>query len=231
MRKGKPTLCEKCGFEISSFYFKQHQRVCDGLGPKGKRPKKDPPEGNRTRNGGYVPCGWNKGLTKETSEGVAKQAAQMRGRKLGRSPWDFLNEEQTASLKDKLRARLIRDGMTGYKHGVGRGRKGVFRGFKCDSSWELAWVVYNLEHNIPFQRCSRVFDYVDPEGVTRRYHPDFELPDGTLVEIKGWMSSLDKFKLSSLKGLPHKVLQKEDLRPILNYVVQKYGQRFWYLYE
>jgi 5-methylcytosine-specific restriction endonuclease McrA len=35
----KKVICDKCGFEISSFYFKQHYRVCSGQGPANRKPK------------------------------------------------------------------------------------------------------------------------------------------------------------------------------------------------
>jgi hypothetical protein len=72
-RKGKPTKCEKCGYEISSFFFKQHSAKCDGIGPKWAT------QSERAKNPGvkYSPGGWNTGLTKETSEGVRANAEKV----------------------------------------------------------------------------------------------------------------------------------------------------------
>ncbi|MEI7942893.1 MAG: hypothetical protein WCH76_06985 [Candidatus Riflemargulisbacteria bacterium] len=40
----------------------------------------------------------------------------------------------------------------GYRRKSGRGKHGWYKGIWCDSSWELAWVMYHLDHGIPFER-------------------------------------------------------------------------------
>ena len=39
------------------------------------------------------------------------------------------------------------------------GIKGWYKGFWCDSSWELAYVIYNLDHGIEFRRNTEKFEY------------------------------------------------------------------------
>ena len=34
----------------------------------------------------------------------------------------------------------------GLRHGSGRGKKGWYKGYWCDSTWELAWVIYQLDN-------------------------------------------------------------------------------------
>lgn len=64
---------------------------------------------------------------------------------------------------------------------------GHYHGFYFEYSYELAWIVYNIEHNIKFSRCQESFEYFDSKrGKWRLYFPDFILPDGTIVEIKGY---------------------------------------------
>ena len=49
----------------------------------------------------------------------------------------------------------------GIRKGSGRGKKGTYKGYWCDSSYELAWVIYNIDKNIPFTRNSEKFKYID----------------------------------------------------------------------
>ena len=71
----------------------------------------------------------------------------------------------------------------GYVKGSGRGKQGRYKGIWCDSSWELAFVIYHLDHNIPFERNWNKFEY-QYEGQTHLYVPDFVYPDGTYIEVK-----------------------------------------------
>ena len=57
-----------------------------------------------------------------------------------------------------------------------------YKGYWCDSSWELAYVIYNLEHNIKFERNKQGFEY-EFENKKYKYYPDFILEDGTYVEV------------------------------------------------
>jgi len=117
----------------------------------------------------------------------------------------------------------------GYREGSGRGKRGWYKGFYCASSWELAWVVYHLEHQIAFERNLQSFPYVF-EGKTYQYYPDYRMSDGAYVEIKGYTSKKWEAKLAQF---PHsiKVLYKSDMRSILDYVTKKYGADYIKLYE
>lgn len=73
----------------------------------------------------------------------------------------------------------------GYRHGAGRGKAGWYKGYYCDSSWELAYVIYNLEHNI----CNFIKNTKDKFEYTFNnekhfYVPDFKFDDGSYVEVK-----------------------------------------------
>ena len=121
----------------------------------------------------------------------------------------------------------------GYRKGSGWGKSGWYHGTYCDSSWELAWVIYNEEHNIKFERCKNSYPYIF-QGLEHKYFPDFILEDGTLIEIKGRRSNEDcdeqtKVKLNCIKGLT--VLYRNDIEPLLKYVTDKYGTDFIKLYE
>lgn len=113
----------------------------------------------------------------------------------------------------------------------GYGKSGWYKGIWCESSWELAWVIFHLEHKTPFTRCSDIFKCFDKEGIEREYHPDFKCL-GYWIEIKGWETEKWKLKASQFP-YPEKlvVLRQKDLTEIFTYVLDKYGSNYTDLYE
>lgn len=116
----------------------------------------------------------------------------------------------------------------GYRYGSGRGKKGTYKGYYCDSSWELAYVIYNLDHNIKFERNEELFPY-EFNGEQHKYKPDF-IENGIYVEIKGYFNDQVKAKEAAF---PYqlKYINKETIKPYLEYVEQTYGKDFIKLYE
>lgn len=117
----------------------------------------------------------------------------------------------------------------GIQEGSSRGKCGWYKGYWCDSSYELAWVIYALDHNIKFERNREGFEYIH-DGKKSKYYPDFIIDDGYL-EIKNFRSELTDSKISQF---PHKikVYYKDYMKEhILPYVVEKYGKNFIELYE
>lgn len=121
--------------------------------------------------------------------------------------------------------------MGGYRVGSGRSKSGYYRGIYCGSTYELCWVIYNLDHKIEFTRFP---GQLKNNGIT--YYPDFLLSDGkTIIETKGYekQESVDK-KTEVAKSLGYNaiVLRKEDLQYIFDYVFRSYGtKRFYELYD
>jgi hypothetical protein len=167
---------------------------------------------------------WNKGLTKETDERVRSYANTILDNlKSGKTIPAWLNRHHT----EKTKSLLVKYG--GY-HGGGKGIKGYYKGFWCDSSWELAYVIYNLEHDILFERNIKTFKY-EYEGKIHTYLPDYYIRlDNTYIEIKGWENERWKSKINQF---PNKliVIKKKDIKKYLNYVIQKYGKDFIKLYD
>ena len=91
-----------------------------------------------------------------------------------------------------------------------KSKKGYYKGMYCGSSYELAYVIYNLDHNIPFARCDRYYEY-EYNGSKHLYFPDFELADGTIIEIKGYHTETVDIKAAAVCDRPIKVLYKKDL--------------------
>lgn len=180
---------------------------------------------------------WNKGLTKNNDERIALITIKTSStkEKLKREG-KYINTGKASTIeKEKERRKKISQTMKGNplaggkRHGSGRGKKGWYKGYFCDSSWELAYVIYNIEHGIEIERNTEGFDYVF-EGRKHKYYPDFKLSDGSYVEIKGAMTKQNKIKIDSFNGTLI-VLGKEEIKPYLEYAVQKYGKDYIKLYE
>lgn len=118
----------------------------------------------------------------------------------------------------------------GYRRGSGIGKKGWYKNYWCDSSWEHAFVIYNLEHNILFKRNKKYYEYIY-DNKKHKYFPDYEMCDGSLVEIKGYETKKDLIKYKSVGGIKIKIFYKKDMLDILNYTIVKYGKNFISLYE
>jgi hypothetical protein len=117
----------------------------------------------------------------------------------------------------------------GIKKGSGTGKSGRYKGIWCDSTYELIWVIYNLDHYIKFERNKNGYDYYF-NGKKHKYYPDF-LKGEELIEIKGFIRENDRIKFESVKDKKLTILFKKDLDKEFNYVIQKYGKDFISLYE
>lgn len=164
---------------------------------------------------------WNKGKTKETDERIALYSESISRTLLQHNPWK--GKHHTNETKEKL----AKSG--GYRCGSGYGKHGTYKGYYCDSSWELAFVVYNIEHGIEFNRNRKTFPYKF-EGKTRKYMPDW-IMNGEYVEIKGYWSEQWEAKLKQFpKDETLRVLTEKEIKPYLDYVIEKYGKDFVKLY-
>lgn len=173
---------------------------------------------------GKIP--YNKGLTKETSVLVAK------GSLAAKKAFELYGDQRkkihhTEESKAKIAKYARENNYGGYKQGSGRGKKGWYKGFFCDSSWELAYVIYCLENNISIQRNTEKRTYFF-KGKTRGYIPDF-IVNSDLVEIKGYNS--DEWEAKHAANPDVKTLYKEEMKPIIKYAVDKYGKDYIKLYE
>lgn len=166
---------------------------------------------------------WNKGLTKETDKRIEK------GLKTLKEHYQqglIIPSRLGKHLSKETKLKLSKCG--GYKLGSGRGKQGWYKGYWCDSSWELAYVIYNLEHDIKFDRNKEGFEY-EFENKKYKYYPDFILEDGTYVEIKGYLDKKNNAKINSFnKKLI--VIDKKGIQEYINYVVEKYGKNYIELY-
>ena len=122
---------------------------------------------------------------------------------------------------------LSRNG--GFREKGGRGKQGWYKGVYCQSSWELAWVIYALDHDIKFKRNTEGFEY-EFETQKHKYYPDFIVGDKSYVEVKGynskqWTAKHEQFKHNL------EIIDRKKIKPYLDYAIQKYGKDFIKVYE
>jgi len=115
----------------------------------------------------------------------------------------------------------------GYRRGAGRGKSGWYKEYWCDSSYELAYTIYNIEHDIIFRRNTESFDYIW-KNKTYKYFPDY-IVENEYVEIKGYETDKDRSKYISVNK-PIKILKTKDLKYALDYAIDKYGKDYIRLY-
>ena len=176
---------------------------------------------------------WNKGLglvealelgiiTKDTYDSIL--LGNIRGGKKSTGIGSTLEKEIERKRKISDQAKLKNGG---YRQGSGRGKKGWYKGFFCDSSYELAYLIYCLDHNIDIKRNTeqRKYEY---QGTIKNYIPDF-IVQGEFVEIKGYKSDQWEAKLKSNPDI--KILYGKDLKEVFEYVNKIYGKDFIRLYE
>lgn len=160
---------------------------------------------------------WNKGkkFSQSTKEKISKS---LTGRKL--------SKEHRQNLSIALKNSTI---VGGCRKGSGIGKSGWYKNYWCDSSWELAFVIYNLEHNIPFKRNTEKFSY-QFKGQNFNYYPDFIINNNEYIEIKNFDTEKT---IAKYKYFPYKltILYGEHMEKYLTYVINKYGNDFYRLYD
>jgi hypothetical protein len=174
---------------------------------------------------------WNKGKVGIYSDEYRKKISDsLKGVATGKASTPIKEAERKQKISETMKANPKAGGLRSRS---GRGKKGWYKGYWCDSSWELAWVIYQLEHGFKFDRNWNGFKYFY-ENETHLYYPDYII-ENHYYEIKGRRSYEDlneknKQKINQFEG-NLSVLYSKDMKPYLDYVMQKYGNDFIKLYE
>ena len=166
---------------------------------------------------GTIP--WNKGK-KSTRPAWNKGV-------IGSTPGRCTDEHAELERRRKISVFAKDRNLGGYVQGSGRGKKGWYKGFFCDSSWELAYVIFCLDHNVSIKRNTEKRQYLFKDKV-KNYIPDF-IVEAELIEIKGYKTEEWEAKIKCNPDV--KVLYKEDLSEIFSYVITTYGKKYIELYE
>jgi hypothetical protein len=135
----------------------------------------------------------------------------------------------SSECRNKYLSKINKEiGSGGFREGsVKNYKSGWYKGIHCDSSWELAFVIYHIDNNIDIKRCTEVRTYI-LNGITKKYFPDFVV-NGIIYEIKGINNDISKAK--QLYNNDICFLFKNDLTKYIEYVKTKYGSNFIDLYD
>lgn len=161
-----------------------------------------------------------KGLTAVERYGEAKAKELSKALSVA-SSLRVTSDKTRERLRDKALARIDRGEMPS------KGLKGYHNGIWFDSSWELAYYLWMIDvFGIEPKRNKTVFfDYIGTDGVKRRTKPDFILPSGELIEIKGYPNIHTSAKFEATKNFVRYLFRK-DLKEALSFVKAKYGKDF-----
>ena len=148
-------ICKYCGRDfIRSNYLTTHERSCVF------NPEQIP----------YI--SWNRGLTKQTDERIAKQAVNA-SRFFQENGGTFLGRKHSQATKQKMSNIALEN--QNEKH-FGRRRVFEYNGFKFISSYEVDVAKSLDENNIRWIQPKR-FPYKDLNGKLHYYTPDLYLLD------------------------------------------------------
>ena len=206
-------ICEKCEIEIDGTYGSG--RFCSRSCANNRGPRSEECKHNISNKlKGTIPWNKNKVLIKNECRECPTCETQF--------------VVKTSSKKIYCTGKC-NPNWGGYRDGSGRAKSGYYKGIYCGSTYELAWVIYQIDHNQPFKRFDGAII-----GKDIKYIPDF-IVGNTIIEIKGYEdeeSVSRKTKLAESNGYFVKVLRKEDLINEFNWVKENYSYKTLYeLYE
>ena len=141
---------------------------------------------------------WNKGLTKETDERVAKYAISHHNNHVLGLHKDTSGDNNPSSrieIRQKISKTCLNKSKNGQWHkSLAKDLHYKYNGVDLDGKWELYYAMYLDEQGISWQRCIDRFPY-EFEGKNHYYTPDFYLNDfKTFIEIKGYETEKDRAK-------------------------------------
>jgi hypothetical protein len=225
-------LCEYGCNQEAKFILKNGKQCCSNhyqSCPNLRKKNSESHSGDKHPRGFLGKIPWNKGKTLEESVGIEKSIEiknKLREASKGRSGYASTPEKE---LERRRKISLGKKGNRGgYRRESSRGKSGWYRGYWCDSSYELAYVMYNLDYNIEFERNYTKFPY-SFEGKIHNWLPDFIVGD-KYVEIKGYLNEKDKNKIEQFKE-PLILLINEGIKPYIDYAKEKYGKNYVELYD
>lgn len=160
--------------------------------------------------GEYKGSNWRKGIKNSTT--ILKERYCL-----------FCEKQFTSYHKEQkycsLACSYTSPNMGGVREGSGRAKTGYCDGIYCGSTYELAWVIYNLDNAVPFTRCDKIFIYGN-----KKYYPDF-IQNNKIIEIKGyWTEEVDLKKQAVIDaGYEIEILYKNDLKYCFDWIDNEYG--------
>ena len=165
---------------------------------------------------------WNKGKTKFTDKSIADQSKHCH-QHYEEGKFKIWCEGQ--HLSNEMKESIA----SGMRHSRTGKYRGMYKGYHFDSTWELAYIIYNIDHNIPFDRNAESFEWVDPKDNSKHlYYPDF-IENESLIEIKGYKDIKAEIKFNTVKNVYKRsiiMIDKDAIGKYLDYVTEHYGKDF-----
>lgn len=169
----------------------------------------------------YLNNGWKLGLNNEYKNKISQS---LKGKPIGNAS----TNEKEIKRKQKISETMKINKCGGYRKGSGRGHEGWYNNIFCDSSWELAFLIYHIENNLYIERCKEKREYIWKDQ-KHTYIPDF-ITDKGIIEIKGFKTEQSEAKRLQNPDIIY--LYEKDIQYCLDYTINKYGNKFWEtLYE
>lgn len=168
----------------------------------------------------YLSNGWKLGLNNDYKNKISQS---LKGKSIGNAS----TKEKENERKQKISKTMKEHKCGGYRKGSGRGHEGWYNNIFCDSSWELAFLVYYIEHNLYIERCKEKREYIWKEE-KHTYIPDF-ITDKGIIEIKGYQTKQSEEKRKQNPDIIN--IFKEDIQFYLDYVQNKYNKSLIELYD
>lgn len=121
-----------------------------------------------------------------------------------------------------VECKKIAHSLYNFKSGPTFGKAGYYKGIYCSSSWELAFLITNLDLGKDIKRCELIFEY-KYNGKISKYFPDF-IMDNIIYEIKGYEKEEVSCKTQSVldSGYKIEILREEEIFPLIRNIKKKY---------
>lgn len=175
-------------------------------------------------------CGWNKFTEEEKQEIHEKTKTTLKEKYKDGLLIPYWNNDNDNVKNSRLKLSETMSKLREEGKSFCRGAMGYYKGIHCDSSWELAYVLYCLDNNIKISRCRKRFTY-EYEGKMHLYTPDFIVNDSEIIEIKGYKDKHWEEKIKCCIENNITIIDKEDIKPYLKYAKNTYGKDFIKLYK
>ena len=131
-------------------------------------------------------------------------------------------KQNNMTFNRKQRELKLLKPVGGARPGSGRSKSGYYKEIYCGSTYELCWVIYNLDMGKDVKR----FDgYLQCPDEKFKYYPDFIEDNRHIIEIKGYEdeSVARKTALAERLGYKLTLMKKEDLKHVFKYVDKTYN--------
>ena len=134
-------------------------------------------------------------------------------------------------LSRRRKEKIAQDGYNLNVTVKSRYKYGWYKGIPCDSSWELAYVLYCLDRGLNIIRNTTDYFIYNLNDEFHKFYPDF-IVNGEYVEIKGRVDEVSKAKVSCIPAdVPFKIIYKSGIQKYLRYAEKTYGANFMELYD